>query len=87
VVAIRVVWSDEAIDDLAALVGRNRRRAKVLYDTVERMGRLGWRFMGRRTRDGLLYFPVEPFGVLYDLRDDELHVVGVVDARVLARRP
>jgi hypothetical protein len=85
--AVRVVWGNRALPDLAELVDRDRRRARLLVDTVERMGKLGWQFMGRRTGDGLLYFPVAPFGVFYRFRDGELRVVRVVDARVLARRP
>ena len=82
-----VIWEQQAVDDLAELVGRDRRRAKALYETVQHMGKLGWAYMGRRTTGGLMYFPVAPFGVFYRLTPGELRVVQVVDARRLRKTP
>ena len=53
------------------------------------MGELGWAYMGRPARDGLMYFTMAPFGVFYDLRKREgaIVIVQVVDARYLRERP
>lgn len=81
-----MVWGEEQVDQLAKLVERSHRNTKALYDHIERMGVLGWS-LGRRTRDGLWYAAVPPYGVFYDIVGDQLRVVRVVDARELTERP
>jgi hypothetical protein len=83
---LKVVWNDDQIEQLAELVHRSQKNATALYDQIERMGKLGWS-LGRRTRDGLWYAPVDPYGVFYDIVGDELRVVRVVDARTLTELP
>jgi hypothetical protein len=86
---LKVLWEDQALADLAELTGRDRRRAKFLYDTIRRMGKLGWAYMGRPVDDDLMYFTVKPFGVFYDLNryPRTIAVVRIVDARRLSQRP
>ncbi|MBO0839014.1 MAG: hypothetical protein J2P28_26375 [Actinobacteria bacterium] len=90
--SLRLVWTDQALHDLEAAVGRSgeyARAGRAVVENMERFAELGWT-VGRLVRlptGPARYLPVRPLGVFYQVRTGELVVLQVVDARGLSILP
>lgn len=84
---LRVDWED-ALPDLEAAAAWSLPDARRLVEYVERFAALGWS-PGRATdRPGVLYLPIPPLGVLYELRSGtEFHIIGILNPRRLDQLP
>jgi plasmid stabilization system protein ParE len=86
---LKLIWEDEALDDLAAAAEWSRLQAGHVVDAMESMAEIGWS-LGRRSRlfpERFRYWPVPPLAVLYELQGTELRVLRVFDARRLRELP
>ena len=89
---LRLVWSDQALQDIEAAMSRGHeyaRAARAVVEDMERFAELGWTVgrLVRLRRGPARYFPVRPLGVFYQVRVGELVVLEVVDARGLSTLP
>lgn len=82
----RVDWED-ALPSLTDAAAWSQPEARRVVERIERVAALGWS-PGRATAEpGIRYLPVPPLGVLYKIRDQEFHVIRVVDPRRLRTLP
>lgn len=81
---LRVVWADEALAQVVLLGLRAPAQARHVWAEVEHLARLRMAGVGRPDPDGrpgVRYRAVPPQGIVYMVRDDELLVIQVLDAR------
>jgi plasmid stabilization system protein ParE len=81
---LRLLWSDDALADLERVARRAPVQATRVVGAVERLAALPFPAMHRRIRYGRPdehLLTIAPHVVLYNVRDDTLTVIAVVDGR------
>lgn len=62
---LRLIWDDDAIEDLEHFSAWSARQAAAVVEAMERMAESGWSLGHPTDWPGILYFPVRPLGVFY----------------------
>ena len=78
----RVLWDDDAVADLAALLDYTPAAAREAYNGFLHMAETGFN-LGRQVAPGRWYIPYSKVGVFYTDDGHQMVIVGLVDARRL----
>jgi hypothetical protein len=87
-VSLRLTWTPQALDQLAAAAEWSRPQAEAVVNAMEWMAETGFSLGHPVAGTEERYWPVPPLGVFYAIVANELQVVEIADRRRRdARRP